>query len=129
MALYGIKDSGNITLINNATGKQVLYANYANKLDINFTSSPVYAMKKGVKAISWDSQREGTAAMSCQVFDLQWIALLMGSELKPASTSDRVASRKVVTVANATATFTGNVVPGSLTVFKLSPDGISHADE
>lgn len=129
MALWGIKDSGNITLINNTTNKQVLYANYANKFDVNYSSSPVYALKKGVKAMSWDGQREGTIQASMQIFDLQWIALLMGSELKAATSSDRIASRKVVTVANATATFTGTVVAGSMTVFKLDSDNVSHVSE
>ena len=129
MSLFGIKDSANITMINNKTNKQVLFANYANKFDVNFSSSPVYALKKGVKSISWDGQREGTITASMQVFDLNWIALLMGSELKAATTSDRIASRKVVEVANATGTFTGNVVAGSLTVFKLEDDKVTHASE
>lgn len=129
MSLFGIKDSSNITLINNTTNKQVLYANYANKFDVNFTSSPIYALKKGVKSISWDGQREGQISASMQIFDLNWIALLMGSELKAATTSDRIAVRKVVEVANATGTFTGSIVSGSLTVFKLDSDKITHASE
>ena len=129
MSLYGIKDSSNITLISNKTNKQVLYSQAANKTDINFSSSPVYALKKGVKSISWDTQREGTCTMSMQVFDLQWIALLMGSEFLPATSADRIASRKVVTVSNATGTFTGNIVTGSLTVFKLENDNVTHAGE
>ena len=129
MSLFGIKDSARITMINNSTKKQSLYANYANKFDINFSSSPVYALKKGVKSISWDGQREGTITASMQVFDLNWIALLMGSELKSATSSDRIASRKVLEVSNATGTFTGNIVTGSLTVFKLEDDKVTHASE
>ena len=129
MSLFGIKDSANITMINNATQKQVLYANYANKFDVNFSSTPSYALKKGVKSISWDGQREGTITTSMQVFDLNWIALLMGSELKSATSSDRIASRKVIAVSNAAGTFTGNIVTGSLTVFKLEDDKVTHASE
>jgi|GEM_PF-1313002 len=129
MSLYGIKDSSNITLISNKTNKQVLYSQAANKTDISFSSSPVYALKKGVKSISWDTQREGTCVMSMQVFDLQWIALLMGSEFAPATSADRIATRKVVTVANATGTFTGNIVTGSLTVFKLDSDKVTNTSE
>lgn len=129
MSLYGIKDSSNITLISNKTQKQVLYSKSANKTDISFSSSPVYALKKGVKSISWDTQREGQCVMSMQVFDLQWIALLMGSEFKPVTAEDKIASRKMVTVANATGTFTGNIVSGSLTVFKLENDNVTHTTE
>lgn len=129
MSLFGIKDSGNITLVNNTTKKQVLYANYANKFDVSFSSSPVYALKKGVKSISWDGQREGQIQASMQVFDLQWIALLMGSEFNTASAGDRIANRKKVTVTDAEGTFAGNIVPGSLTVFKLDSDGVTHIAE
>lgn len=129
MSLFGIKDSSNITLINNATAKQVLYSNYANKFEVTFSSSPVYALKKGVKSISWDGQREGQIKTSMQVFDLNWIALLMGSEFRSATTSDKIASRKVVEVSNATGTFTGNIIAGSLTVFKLDTDKVTHTSE
>lgn len=127
--LYGIKDSSNVTVISNATKKQVLYSNYANKTDISFTASPIYALKKGVKSISWDSQREGTLGMSLQVFELKWISLLFGTEFKTGTSSDRISDRKVIEISNATATFEGAFVAGSMNVFTLDSDGISHGKE
>lgn len=127
--LYGIKDSSNITLISNATGKQVLYADYANKTDISFSANTVYALKKGVKSISWDSQREGTMSMSMQVFDLKWIALLFGSDLANATNADRIAERKILEISNAQATFTGEYVSGSMNVFALDNDGVTLGTE
>lgn len=127
--LFGIKDSSNVTVQSNATKKQVLYANYANKTDISFSASPIYALKKGVKSISWDSQREGTLAMSMQVFDLKWIALLMGTEFKAGTSADRISERKVLEIANATASFTGEFVAGSMNVFALDEDGITQTTE
>jgi len=125
--LYGIKDSSNLTIISNTTNKVVLFADYCNKTDINFTSDTVYAMKKGVKAIGWDSNREGTLSTEMQVFDLQWIALLMGSELKNGVVE--LNKREVLNVKNQSATLTETPKATSLTVFKLDTDGITQLTE
>lgn len=125
--LYGIKDASDLTIISNKTKKQVLYANYCNKTDINFNSETVYAMKKGVKAIGWDKNREGTMTTEMQVFDLKWIGLLMGSEFETGVTS--LSKREVVKVTSATAILSEIPKAGSLTIFKLDDDGITHLDE
>lgn len=127
MSLYGIKDSSNLTVISNNTNKVVLFADYCNKTDINFTSETVYAMKKGVKAIGWDKNREGTMSTEMQVFDLQWIALLMGSELTTGIVE--LNKREVLTVTSGGATLTETPKSGSLTIFKLDSDGISQLTE
>lgn len=125
--LYGIKDASNLTIISNKTGKPVLYADYCNKTDINFTSETVYAMKKGVKAIGWDKNREGTMTTEMQVYDLKWIGLLMGSDFITGTTP--VNKREVVTVTGAAAELSEAPKAGSLTIFKLDSDGITQLEE
>lgn len=127
MSLYGIKDAANLTVKSNTTNKVVLYADYCNKTDINFTSDPVYAMKKGVKAIGWDTARDGTMTTEMQVFDLAWVAMLMGSEMTTGAIE--LNKREVLTVSSATATLTDTPKAGSLSVFKLDSDGITQLTE
>lgn len=57
--LYGIKDAANMQIISQATGKPVLYCNYAKTSSIEFTSEETYAYNKTTKAIRWDKAREG----------------------------------------------------------------------
>lgn len=125
--MFGIKDSANLTVISNATNKVVLYANYCNKTDISFTANTVYAMKKGVKAIGWDNQREGSLATEFQVFDLKWLGLLMGSEFTTGITT--LNKREVLSVTSASATLAAAPKAGSLTIFKLDTDGITQLVE
>jgi len=134
MSLYGIKDSANLTLFSKKTGKPVLYSDYCNQTSLNMTADTVYAMKKTARAISWDTSKEGTLTMEMQVFDLKWIALLMGSleELSAAPTSIAWAKREILTAASAGAAMTiegGTPEADSLTVYKLGKDGISLGDE
>lgn len=125
--LYGIKDASNLTIIPNRTNKPILYADYCNKTDINFSADTVYAMKKGVKAIGWDKNREGTMVTEMQVYDLKWIGLLMGSEFTTGVTS--VNKREIVKVTSASAILSETPKAGSLTLFKLDNDGITQLDE
>lgn len=125
--MYGIKDSANLTVISNTTNKVSIFADYCNKTDIAFTANTVYAMKKGVKAIGWDSQREGTFSTEFQVFDLKWLGLLMGSEFTTGITP--LNKREVVAVTSASATLPSVPKAGSLTIFKLDTDGITQLTE
>lgn len=128
MSLYGIKDSANITLFDKNTDKPVLYADYCNQTSLNMTSDAVYAMKKTAKAISWDTNREGTLTMEMQVFDLKWIALLFGQTVAAGALD--WAKREIVAL-GADLTLTLGDVPkeGTISLFKLGKDGISLGDE
>lgn len=130
MSLYGIKDSANLTLFSKKTGKPVLYADYCNQTSLNMTADTVYAMKKTARAISWDTAKEGTLTMEMQVFDLRWIALLMGSlDLDDPATAPQTldwARREVLTITTAgSATLKDAPKANSLTLYKLMPDGIT----
>lgn len=125
--MYGIKDSANLTVISNSTNKVVIYADYCNKTDVAFTAETTYALKKGVKAIGWDQNREGTFSTEFQVFDLKWIGLLMGSSFTTGITS--LNKREVLSVTSAAATLSAAPKAGSLTIFKLDADGITQLKE
>lgn len=127
MSLYGIKDAANLTVRSNTTGKVVLYTDYCNDTSIDFTSDIVYAMKKGVKVIGWDSNREGTMRTSMQIFDLAWVAMLMGSEM--ATGSVEINKREILSVTSAAAVLSETPKAGSLVIFKLDTDGITHLTE
>lgn len=128
MSLYGIHDSSNLVLVSNKTKKQVLFSNYCNKTNIKFTSSDDYAMKKGVKAIGWSKNREGTYDVEMQVFDLKWISILMGSEFKTGVIS--INKRAVLPVTSGSATLPETPKTGSLAVFKTSDaTGMEQLDE
>ena len=127
MSLYGIKDAANLTIRSNATDKVILYTDYCNSTNIEFSSDTVYAMKKGVKAIGWDSNREGTMTTEMQVFDLAWVAMLMGSEMTTGVTE--ISKREVLTVSSAAAVLSETPKAGSLSIFKLDADGITQLAE
>lgn len=133
MALYGIKDSANLTLFSKKTGKPVLYADYCNQTSLNMSADVVYAMKKTARAISWDTSKEGTLTTEMQVFDLRWIALLMGSldDLTAAPSALDWAKREIIEAGE------GGTIPElqyepkdeTATLYKLGKDGISLGDE
>ena len=128
MALYGIKDSGDLVLIDTTTGKQVLYSDYCNQTSINMTADVVYAMKKTARAIAWDTAKEGTLTTEMQVFDLRWIALLMGSLEDLDGNSKTVDwSKHDAFAVDASGKGKLNFSPksGTITVYKLLSDGIS----
>lgn len=133
MALYGIKDSANLTLFSKKTGKPVLYADYCNQTSLNMSADVVYAMKKTARAISWDTSKEGTLTTEMQVFDLRWIALLMGSldDLTAAPSALEWAKREIIEAGESGAIPALHYEPkdATATLYKLGKDGISLGDE
>lgn len=128
MSLYGIKDSANVTLRDPKTRKPVLYADYCNQTSLNMSSDAVYAMKKTAKAISWDTNREGTLTMEMQVFDLKWIALLFGQSVT--SSALDWAKREIVKLsAGLVLEVSETIKEDSVSLFKLGADGISLGEE
>lgn len=128
MALYGIKDCANLQLFDKATGKPELFADYANVSTNEWSSERVFANSKGTRAIAWDYNRQGTLAVEMEVFDLKWLALVAGSELKQGEAN--IAKREVVKVgADQTATLTGAPLTGSVQVVPVGADEIEHTGE
>jgi len=127
--LYGIKDAANIQVISNATGKPVLYCDYAKTSSIDFTSDSVYAMNKSTKAIRWDKNREGTFKTEMEIFETKWLSILFGTTMNTGIMP--IAKREVLDVeAGGTgASLAASPKVGSLAIFKLDVDGISHDAE
>jgi hypothetical protein len=97
---------------------------------IDFSMESQYAKIKGVNAIRWDSNRQGSLKTSMSVYSPKWIALLFGTEF--ASASVDIAKRVPITVAAGGTTTTALAtapVSGSIFVFNLDTDGRSHGTE
>ncbi len=128
MSIYGIKDCANLSLFDKATGAPVLYTDYANVSTNEWTAERVYANAKGTRSIAWDYDRQGTLAVEMEVFDLKWLALLAGTELKTGEAS--IAKREVVRVgASKTATLAGAPVTGSVQVVAVGADELEHVGQ
>lgn len=124
--LFGLKDSANIHVYTSA-GVPVLYSNYGLTSTIEFTSDSVYAMNKNVKAIRWDTNREGVFKTEMEIFETKWISLLFGTSM--ASGTKTVAKREVLNVAagGGGAVLSNTPKAGSLVIFVANSDLISHS--
>ena len=127
--LYGIKDCGDLTLYNRKTGKPALYINYANSFEISFSSSPVYATKKGKKAIVWDGEMEGTCTISTQLTSNELFALVFGWELTQGAQA--LYKREVfeLTSADQQVTLAGTPKGNAVHAYVLNGDGATHEKE
>lgn len=127
--LKAIKEAANVTLFD-TNGKPVLYADYMKSTGISYTMESIYAKRKGVNAIRWDTNREGQLTTSMEIYDPKWIALLFGTTF--ASSSIDVAKREVITIAaggTTTTALSSTVKSGSMYVFILDADGVTHEVE
>ena len=117
--LYRLKDCANLTVKSKKTGGIKLYADYAKTSTIEFTSDSVYAYNKSTKAVRWDNNREGTFNTTMEIFNMDIIAMLFGSELEEKQIP--FMKREVVPVkgAKATLTTTETIKTGTLAVYKL----------
>ena len=77
--LYALKDCANLRVENASTGKVDLFVNYAKTTSLEFTSEQVFAMNKNVKAVRFDSNREGTFKTTMEVFPMDVIPMLFGT--------------------------------------------------
>ena len=126
--LYALKDCANLR-VENANSKKVdLFVNYAKTTSLEFTSDQTFAMNKNVKAVRFDSNREGVFTTTMEVFPMDVIPMLFGTKF----TNETVtwAKREVLKVTNGTATLVGTPKIGSLQVFKvMDDDKITHIAE
>lgn len=117
--LYGLKDCANLTVKSKNTGKIALYSDYAKTSTIEFTSESVYAYNKTTKAVRWDKNREGTFNTTMEIFNMDVIAMLFGSDLEEKDVP--FMKREVCQVKDAKATLKTDetIKVGSLAVYKL----------
>lgn len=125
MATYGMKDAANLVLINKKTNKVATYIDYANSTNAEFTSETTYATKKGANAIAWDGARTGKLTVEAELFDLQLLALMNGTEVKEGA---QQIFRHEDYVVDASKILTLSAVPeaDSISVFKLKSDRREH---
>lgn len=125
---YGIKDSADLTIKEEKDSAIVLYTPYANVSTNEWTSDQVYANAKGTRAIRWDYNKQGTLQVEMEVFDLKWLSVLAGTDWETGTTD--VFAREPLT-ASATNIISLSDTPktGTLAIFKLNADNISHEDE
>jgi len=125
--LYALKDCANLR-IDNASGKTQMFVNYAKTSSLEFTSDSVFAMNKNVKAVRFDSNREGTFTTTMEVFPMDIIPLLFGTKFNNETVP--FAKREVLNVKSGSATLTGTPKVGTLQVFKVKPDDkLTHIKE
>lgn len=126
--LYALKDCANLRVDQASTGKTALFVNYAKTTSLEFSSDQVFAMNKNVKAVRFDSNREGTFTTTMEVFPMDIIPLLFGTKF----TNNTVpwAKREVLKVTGGKATLLGTPKVGSLQVFKvMEDDKLTHIAE
>ena len=127
MALVGIKDAADFWMRKKSDSKVVLRADYCSSTSIDTTSEQVYAFKKGVKAIRWDKSRESTLKMETELMDLKWLSILLGSDFVTGVTN--LSKFEKLTVSSGKITIAETPKAGSLAVFELTSDGITHKKE
>ena len=126
--LYALKDCANLRVDSASDNKTKLFVNYARTTSLSFTSDQVFAYNKNVKAVRFDGNREGTFTTTLQVFPMDIIPLLFGTEF----TNESVpwAKREVLKVTGGAATLEGTPKTGSLQVFKvMEDDKLTHIAE
>lgn len=129
MATYGMKDACNLTLVKRGTNEVVLHSDYANTTNVEWKSDRVFAKKKGANAIAWDAARTGELTVETELFDLRLMALIAGdTELHKGS--DGVFKNERFTLSSDHLIKTEKTpLPGTVSVFRLNSDGITHAEE
>lgn len=126
--LYALKDCANLRVENASTGKVDLFVNYAKTTSLEFTSDQVFAMNKNVKAVRFDSNREGTFKTTMEVFPMDVIPMLFGTKFDNKTVP--WAKREVLKVTGGVATLAGTPKTGSLQVYKvLEDDKLTHVAE
>jgi hypothetical protein len=125
--LFGIKDAADLILKRKKDGKIVLSSDYFNVSTNASTANRTYAMKKGVKAIAWDGEKESTLTLSAEIYDLQWFGLLSGDEMLKGEQD--IIQREVVKITSGKAILKKKPLSGTFNAFTLEPDKITHITE
>lgn len=127
MAIYGMKDASNMILFDKKTGLPAMFIDYANATSSEWSAEAVYANKKGTKAIRWDAAREGTLTIETELFSLELLALVMGSDVEEGT--DGVIQREPITLDETRSYNLGqgkNIVGKSVSVVPVGQDFVDH---
>lgn len=97
--LYGLKDAADFEVVRLSDNKRVLWADYCQTSTISFSADSTFAHNKTVNAVRWDGNRQGTFNTMTEIFNLEWLALLFGSDIVSSDTLPFI-EREVLTVAD-----------------------------
>ncbi len=121
---YAIKDAANVTFYEKSTMQPIMYTDYLNTFSLDLQSKTVFAQTKGVNKIAFDGTKTGTVSMEAEVFELKYLALLLGSSIVQNQNID-VAKREVFTVSNIVnnqITLNATPVANTVAVFNCDTD-------
>lgn len=82
VGIFGQKDIGKISFINNRTGNEDLYIDYANTAEFSLSSEAVYARGNSQNMVSFDQSKEGSGTISCEISSVYQLALANGSPIE-----------------------------------------------
>lgn len=126
MGTYAMKDAADMVFISKKTGKPVMYIDYANATSTEWSSSTVYATKKGANAVSFDGARSGKLKIDTELFSLKLLALVAGQDLDEFETNreGRLFEREVFKLTNDRQIRLSSLAEeGSLNIYKLKENG------
>ena len=123
---YAIKDASNVWFYDRATMKPIMYTDYLNKFSLELSSEAVFAKAKGVNKIAFDGTKEGTATLEAEVYELKFLALLLGSDFVEEKTN--IARREVFEVGKSIQ-LKDTPLDKSVIVYSLEKDKRTHIKE
>mgnify|MGYP003369294330 CR=1 FL=1 len=121
---YAIKDAANVTFYDKTSMTPIMYTDYLNSFTLDLESKTVFAQAKGVNKIAFDGTKTGTVSMEAEVFELKYLALLLGGNFAQGETVD-IAKRIVVpasSLVNKTYILPVTPVANSVAVFNCDTD-------
>lgn len=125
---FALKDACNVLITSRSTNKPFLYADYLNSCSLSVSSEPVFARAKGINKITFDGAKTGTFTMETEIFEIKYLALILGGEVS--KEAGKFAKRYVGTVnGEGVITLPEEPVEGSISTFVLGRDGKEHVKE
>lgn len=125
---FALKDACNVLITSRSTNKPFLYADYLNSCSLSVSSEPVFARAKGINKITFDGAKTGTFTMETEIFEIKYLALILGGEVS--KEAGKFAKRYVGTVnGEGVITLPEAPVEGSISTFVLGRDGKEHVKE
>lgn len=125
---FALKDACNVLITSRTTNKPFLYADYLNSCSLSVSSEPVFARAKGMNKITFDGAKTGTFTMETEIFELKYLALILGG--KVSKEAGKFAKRHVGSVdGSGKITLPEKPVTGSISTFVLGKDNKEHIKE
>ena len=82
IGIWGMVSAGKISFINNKTGVEDLYIDYANSLSISYDYSDINARGRNSDMVTWRSAISATGELGLEISSLEQMALSSGATIK-----------------------------------------------